>query len=173
MSSWRPGDARAAAATTATARRRTTTRRSATTTAAAARGRASAGRPGRYEDRGPPRGGRATDGAGQATDVRATTGRRAEEATRAAATSTRRGADQPPEGLVRGRRASASPESRTHESTHRRLRSEGSSCGNQNLGPLVLNRRGPPRHRRDTCSMAWRYWFLTARPSRSAASPEK
>jgi hypothetical protein len=25
--------------------------------------------------------------------------------------------------------------------------------------------RRPPRHRRDACSMAWRYWFLTARPS--------
>ena len=25
--------------------------------------------------------------------------------------------------------------------------------------------RPPPRHRRDACSMAWRYRFLTARPS--------
>ena len=30
---------------------------------------------------------------------------------------------------------------------------------------LAESPRRPPRHRRDTCSMAWRCWFLTARPS--------
>ena len=33
-------------------------------------------------------------------------------------------------------------------------------CGNQNVTACA-----PPRYRRDTCSMAWRCWFLTARRS--------
>ena len=36
-------------------------------------------------------------------------------------------------------------------------------------GEFVLNRsRRPPRHRRDACSAAWR-WFLAARPSQHGA----
>jgi hypothetical protein len=39
-------------------------------------------------------------------------------------------------------------------------------CGNQNLRRArAESSRRPPRHRRDACSMAWRCWFLTARPS--------
>ena len=29
----------------------------------------------------------------------------------------------------------------------------------------IKNLRRVPRHRRDACSMAWRYWFLAAQPS--------
>ena len=36
-------------------------------------------------------------------------------------------------------------------------------CGNQNF--TARSSRRPPRHRRDTCSMAWRCRFLTARQS--------
>ncbi len=42
----------------------------------------------------------------------------------------------------------------------------GGHSGNQILRRVrAESSRRPPRHRRDACSMAWRYRFLTARPS--------
>ena len=60
--------------------------------------------------------------------------------------------------------------------SHREFRDEAikrldALYGGGHIGNQILRRvraessRRPPRHRRDACSMAWRYRFLTARPS--------
>ena len=72
-----------------------------------------------------------------------------------------------------GRRAcEARPTTRAGACSSRAALAAPTSCGNQILRRVrAESSRRPPRHRRDTCSMAWRCRFFTARRSQRGPSP--